>query len=395
MPTDNHKAESKTTGTPERIVVGFVRLLRGAGVAVAPGEAITFARALGEVGWEREDAVYWAGRATLVRRPEDVAAYDTAFAAYWKGATPTGRNARPQQIDLVLDDDQNGEEDAAQGDHDEQRPALVVRYSATEALRHRDFSAYTTEEWAEARRLISQLRLAVEVRRSRRYRPSKRRRGRPDVGRTVRKALASDGEPVRRAYREASQRPRRLVVLVDISGSMEPYGRALMRFAHAAVCARDTGSVEVFTLGTRLTRVTRPLSWRDPDAALTQASATVEDWSGGTRLGSALAEFATRWGRKGLARGAVVVILSDGWDRGEPEQLAGAMAQLQRVAHRVVWVNPLKASPGYQPLARGMAAALPYVDNFVEGHSLDSLERLAGLLSSYRTPDRQPVRMGQ
>jgi uncharacterized protein with von Willebrand factor type A (vWA) domain len=173
---------------------------------------------------------------------------------------------------------------------------------------------------------------------------------------------------------------RRLVVLLDISGSMEPYARALLQFMHSAVVGRQR--VETFTLGTRLTRVTRELSSRDPDRALHRASGRVEDWSGGTRLGETLRLFNDRWGVRGMARGAIVVILSDGWDRGDPNVLAEQMQRLGRVAHRVVWVNPLKAGPGYAPLARGMAAALPHVDAFVEGHSVDALERLAMVMSA-------------
>jgi uncharacterized protein with von Willebrand factor type A (vWA) domain len=187
------------------------------------------------------------------------------------------------------------------------------------------------------------------------------------------------GEPVRRGYRAPSEKPRRVVLLVDVSGSMEPYARALLAFVHAAVIGR--ARVEAFTLGTRLTRITRELSWRDPDGALAAAAAAAPDWSGGTRLGEGLAAFNERWGVRGMARGAVVVILSDGWDRGDPEALAEQMARLHRVAHKVVWVNPLKATPGYAPLARGMAAALPYVDEFVEGHALASIEQLADVLA--------------
>ncbi|MST33797.1 VWA domain-containing protein, partial [Acidimicrobiaceae bacterium USS-CC1] len=194
------------------------------------------------------------------------------------------------------------------------------------------------------------------------------------------RALRTGGEPLDRAWRAPATRPRRLVLLVDVSGSMDAYARALLRFAHAAVSARGPSRCEVFTLGTRLTRVTRHLGDRDPDAALGAAAGAVDDWSGGTRLGEALREFNDRWGSRGTARGAVVVILSDGWDRGEPDALAEQMARLGRVAHRVVWVNPLKASPGYAPLARGMAAALPHVDQFVEGHSLAALEQLAAVV---------------
>jgi uncharacterized protein len=165
------------------------------------------------------------------------------------------------------------------------------------------------------------------------------------------------------------------VLLADISGSMEPYSRSLLRFVHAAATGQNR--VEAFALGTRLTRITRELASRDPDAAFERATAAVPDWSGGTRLGEMLAEFNDQWGVRGMARGAVVVILSDGWDRGDPAVLAEQMARLARVAHRVVWVNPLKATPGYEPLARGMAAALPFVDRFIEGHSLAALEHLA------------------
>jgi uncharacterized protein with von Willebrand factor type A (vWA) domain len=227
--------------------------------------------------------------------------------------------------------------------------------------------------------MIADLRLAGALRRSRRQVRSARLRGRPDVRRTVRRALRAGGEPVSRAFREPARRPRRLVLLCDVSGSMEPYARALVRFLHAAVVGGV--KVEAFALGTRLTRITRELSSRDPDAAIAAAARRVLDWSGGTRLGDGLRAFNDQWGMPGMARGAVVVILSDGWDRGDPAVLGEQMARLHRVAHRVVWVNPLKATPGYAPLAQGMAAALPYVDEFVEGHSLASLETLAKVVT--------------
>src|SRR5205807_8429884 len=240
-------------------------------------------------------------------------------------------------------------------------------------------AVYSPAELAESRRLMADLRLVGALRRSRRLRPSHRSHGRPDVRRTVRLAVRAGGEVVRRPRVEQSMRPRRVVLLCDVSGSMEPYARALLRFLHAAVAGGSR--VEAFAIGTRLTRLTRQLSARDPDAALRQAATAVVDWSGGTRLGAGVRAFNDRWGVRGLARGAVVVILSDGWDRGDPEVLAGEMARLRRVAHRVVWVNPLKASPGYAPLARGMAAALPYVDEFVEGHSVASLENLVEVVA--------------
>ena len=259
-------------------------------------------------------------------------------------------------------------------------PVLAVRWSPTEVLRQRDFASYTPAEFAEARALMADMRLAGALKRSRRQRPSSRRHGTPDVRRTVRRALRAGGEPFARAYREPAQQRRRLVLLLDVSGSMEPYARAFVRFLHAAVVGRTR--VEAFALGTRLTRITRELTSRDPDAALRAAAGRVTDWAGGTRLGEGLRAFNDEWGVRGMARGAVVVILSDGWDRGAPEMLAEQMARLARVAHRVVWVNPLKASDGYAPIAQGMAAALPHVDAFVEGHSLAALERLAEVISS-------------
>jgi uncharacterized protein with von Willebrand factor type A (vWA) domain len=364
----------------DRMAVGFARLLRGAGLDVPVGSTITFATALATVGMERRDAVYWAGRATLVHRPEDTGTYDRAFGAWWEHAAPGSDPVEiVHEITIAFDDGaEEGTEPPGDGEKSD-TPTVAVRYSPTEVLRHRDFAAYTPAEFAEARRLMADLRLAGALRRSRRSRPSRHRRGRPDLRRTVRRALRAGGEPINRAYVEPAQRPRRLVLLCDVSGSMEPYARALVRFLHAAVVGR--GRVEAFALGTRLTRITRELSSRDPDAALAAAARRVVDWSGGTRLGEVLRTFNDEWGVRGLARGAVVVILSDGWDRGDPALLAEQMARLQRVAYKVVWVNPLKASPDFAPLARGMAAALPYVDDFVEGHSLASLEHLAEVVA--------------
>jgi hypothetical protein len=223
---------------------------------------------------------------------------------------------------------------------------------------------------------MRELDLVAARRRSRRLRRTSRpSSARPDVRRTVRDALRTGGEPLRRRYRRRGTRPRRVVLLLDVSGSMEPYARALVRFLQSAVVAR--ADVEAFALGTRLTRITRELGSRDPDAAIASAARRVVDWSGGTRLGASLRAFNDEWGIRGMARGAIVVILSDGWDRGGAEMLGEQMARLARVTHRIVWVNPLKASEGYAPLAQGMAAALPYVDDFVEGHSLAALEHVA------------------
>src|SRR5713101_1525470 len=335
------------------MAVGFCRLLRGAGLDVPLGCVTAFANALGAVGLAQRSSVYWAGRATLVRRPEDIGVYDRVFSAFWldrpEGLVSEGATSDEVVLGLDVEDLPPDSQDRDETDDDD-GSVLAVRYSPTEVLRHKDFAAFTHDEFAEARRLMADLRLAGELRRSRRLKATRRDSGRPDLRRTVRRALRSGGEPMRRAWLVQAERPRRIVLLCDVSGSMEPYARALLRFLHAAVTARGAGRVEAFALGTRLTRITRELSWRDPDAALADAARAVVDWSGGTRLGEGLRAFNDRWGVKGMARGAVVVILSDGWDRGEPDQLAGEMARLGRVAHRIVWVNPLKAHPGYAPL---------------------------------------------
>jgi uncharacterized protein len=379
-------------GEPERIAVAFARVLRGAGLSIPVGSVVDYARALAATGLTRPSRVYWAGRATLVTRPEDAPMYDRAFAAFFAGAWVELRSAPPAlEMVVALDtgDEPDDEDDKPPVDEASEVPVLAVRWSATETLRHRDFAAYSTAEFAEARRLMADLRLAAAFRRSRRLRPSHRISGRPDLRRTVRAALRTGGEPIHRPSRERGERPRRLVLLLDVSGSMEPYARAFVRFLHAAVVGRT--KVEAFALGTRLTRVTRELAARDPDAAIAAAAHRVVDWSGGTRLGECLREFNDTWGVRGMARGATVVILSDGWDRGAPDALAEQMLRLRRVAHSIVWVNPLKASPGYAPLAQGMAAALPYVDEFVEGHSLAALETLVSVVADPRGGrDRRP-----
>jgi len=375
-------------GEPGAAVHGFLDELRGAGVAVPVGSALLYAEALGRLD-PAPAALYWAGRSTLVHRPEEIPVYDEAFARYWlhQATGTSGQPAAEEAVTLAVDDPDAPEPPEADVDDDEDRPEQTLRFSRTEVLRARDFAGLDAGEQAEVNRLMADLRLAGSLQRSRRRRASTGSRGRPDLRRTVRASLRTGGEPVRRLTTVASTRPRRVVLLADVSGSMEPYSRALVRFAHVAVAAR--ARVEAFTLGTRLTRLTRELTTRDPDAALARAAAAVPDWSGGTRLGDALRRFNDEWGVRGLARGAVVVILSDGWDRGDPDELAEQMARLARVAHRIVWVNPLKASPGYEPLARGMAAALPFVDEFVEGHSLDSLDELGRIIAAERLSTRR------
>lgn len=360
--------------------VGFVESVRRGGIAVSLGSSRLFAEALAEIDLGNPDEVYWAARAVLVRRPEDIELFNGLFVAYW-GGVHSGHLWRPPQdpspVTLLLDDPEQTPSDGVE-EGDDNDDSITVRYCVTETLAQKDFADYSEEELAESRRLMEEILFMGSCRRSRRRVSSRRARGALDIRRTVRQALRSGGEPTEIARAVPGSRPRRLVLLLDVSGSMEPYARALIGFVHAAVASG--ARVEAFTLGTRLTRLTRELSQRDPDRALQAASLAVKDWSGGTRLGEGLGRFNDEWGCRGTARGATIVILSDGWDRGDPEEMEIQMQRLARVAHRVVWVNPLKASPGYAPLARAMAAALPFVDDFVEGHCLDSLHELARLV---------------
>lgn len=373
-------ASASATRDAGEIAVAFSRVLRGAGLSVPISSTIAFGEALAVLGLEERDHAYWAGRATLVRRPEDQDVFDRAFTVFWEHATATGSDDAtddPLHITLAVDDE-SGNDDGGDGAASDD-PVIELRFSAAEVLRRKDFAEYDQVELAEAYQLMSRMRLVGAPRRSLRYTPSKSVTSRPDLRRTVRAALRAEGEPIRRHYLAHSTRPRRLVLLLDVSGSMEPYARALLRFVHAAVVGRQ--KVEAFALGTRLTRLTRELSTRDPDEALRRASKRMADYGGGTRLGEGLKVFNDEWGQRGMARGAIVVILSDGWDRGDPAVLGEQMERLHRVAHQVIWVNPLKVTPGYAPLARGMAAALPHIDDFVEGHSIDAIEQLARVIS--------------
>ncbi len=362
-----------TDAAPDRLVVAFARSLRRSGLVVPVDATITFGEALANLGVVRGRDVYWAGRAVFVRRPEDIATYDRVFGAFFGGLAGSQQPDPPVERLAGFDDDDLDDSDPRASD-DVTDDIQAVRFSRHEVLRARDFARYDDHDRREAARIMAALRLHPSMRSSRRRIASRRSRGHPDLRATVRRSLRTDGELVQRRHRTRSVRPRRVVLLLDVSGSMEPYAREFVRFLHAAVIGRT--SVEAFALGTRLTRLTRELATRDPDAAIAAAALRVVDWSGGTRLGDTIRAFNDTWGVRGMARGAIVVVLSDGWDRGDPRQLAAEMQRLRRVAHRLVWVNPLKASPGYVPIAQGMAAALPFVDAFVEGHSIAALERV-------------------
>ena len=370
------------------IPVAFAGALRAQGVDVSVDRVVTYAGALGSVGLANRTWVYWAGRVTLLRSPGDLPAYDAAFSRFWlqrdRGLASPPEHQPAVAVNLHDADEDVGDDDA--GDDSQRDDVRVVRYSRREVLRHKNFAAFTPAEHDEARRLLRDVALTGALRRSRRL--GRARSGsRPDLRATLRAGFRTGGELVDRRWRAPTDQPRRTVILCDVSGSMEPYSRALLRFMHAAVAGGQR--VEAFALGTRLTRITRELARRDPDAALDRAGQAVPDWAGGTRLGEALADFNDRWGVRGMARGAIVVILSDGWDRGDAGVLAAEMGRLHRVAHRIVWVNPLKITPGYAPLARGMAAALPFVDHFVTGHSVAALEDLARVVAAERHQRRR------
>lgn len=365
------------------IAVAFTRVLRGAGMKVPTSCTHTFAEALCAVGLGSRDGVYWAGRASLLRRPEDIDVFDRAFKVFFEHRRSNGDDPHeedPLSITIAVDAQDDDEDDdgpeTADGNDD---PTIELRFSTTEVLRHKDFANYSADELVLAQELMSDLRLVGSPRTSPRLGPSAHATRRPDIRRTMQATIRSGGEPIERHHRRPRTRLRRLVLLLDVSGSMEPYARALLRFVHAAVAGRQ--KVEAFALGTRLTRITRELDSRDPDVALAAASERVIDWSGGTRLGDGLRAFNDEWGVRGLARNSIVVVLSDGWDRGDPDTLSEQMQRLHRVTHKLVWVNPLKVTPGYAPLARGMAAALPHLDAFVEGHSVAAMEELCRVIS--------------
>jgi uncharacterized protein with von Willebrand factor type A (vWA) domain len=355
-------------------VVGFARTLRSAGVDVTTDRVQAMVGALDHLDVTRADHVYWAGRLTLCAGPDDIRRYDQVFAACFHGERPAVHRAPTVAVVAV---GLGGRSATDARSNDITRHGVALSAGDREVLRHRDLAQLTRAERDEVRRLLAQLEPVGPPRRSRRFGPA--RRGPIDAHRTVRHLLRGDGEPARLLRHAHRRRPRRLVLLVDISGSMAPYADALLRFAHVA--ARRRVGTEVFTIGTRLTRISRELRDRDADLALAAASRAVFDWSGGTRLGELLRAFLDRWGQRGMARGTVVVFASDGWERGDPQVLAEQMARLRRLAHRVVWVNPHRGKPGFAPLTAGMAAALPYVDEFVSGHSLAAYEELAAVLS--------------
>jgi uncharacterized protein len=356
-------------------VVTFGRVLREVGLEVGPGRVADALRGLDAVELGRQDDVYWTLRQTLVSRREDVDAFDRAFAAWFLGAA--GRLPEQQPPPERRRGQRRKGAPPGPGPGIDGGETRLGAWSEDELLRTKDFAEMTPDEFARARRLIEAIAVTRPRRRTRRLRPDEKGRA-LDVRGLVRASLATGGDPVERAFRSRSSAARRLVLVLDVSGSMEAYARAMLVFLHAA---RGSGrGVETFVFGTRLSRITQELETRDPDAALRAAAVRVQDWSGGTRIGASLKAYNDEWGRRALTRGAVVVILSDGCERGNPVPIEREMTRLARQAFAVVWVNPLKGGPAYEPLAGGMRAALPFVDRFLPGHDVASLEALGKVL---------------
>lgn len=358
-------------------MVTFGRVLREAGLEVGPGRLADALTGLDHVELARQDDVYWTLRTTLVTRFEELEPFDRAFNAWFLRAPVVPpvrvRAVEPRQLA------RGTRSDAVRGAEQEgPRGELTLGASPDELLVTKDFASMTPEEFARARKLMGRMAAIRPQRRTRRLR--RHRRGRHlDLRGLARNSLATGGEPIERAFRRRVEAPRKLVLLCDVSGSMERYTRALLLYLHAVVGSGRR--VEAFAFGTRLTRLTRELGARDPEQALDAAAGCVVDWASGTRIGASLMTFNDEWGRRALSRGAVVVIVSDGWERQSPELVAREMARLSRAAYAIVWVSPLKGHPEYQPLAGGMRAALPHIDRFVPGHDLASLQDLAALLA--------------
>jgi hypothetical protein len=356
--------------------------MRREGSRVGVGELLRGVQSLQVVDVASREDVRLALRTVLCSGQADLERFDAAFGAVF-GDPRTGADHDPDEDVAALGEiprevlPQAGAADPAGGRAAPDAEPVPAAWSAVEVLVRKDFARYTEAEMAIARELIAQLARRHPMRISRRTRPSRRRGHAPDLRGTVRASLRTAGEPVHRRWRARTERPRQLVLVCDVSGSMTAYARMLLQYMQASVVGRPR--VEAFAFGTRLTRITHELEARDPDEALTRATEAVTDFSGGTRIGAAIAALNRVHGRR-VGRGAVVVILSDGWDRGEPELLAHEMARLRRTAFRVIWLNPLAAHPDYEPLTRGMQAAVPHTDRLLAGNSIASLQELADTL---------------
>jgi uncharacterized protein with von Willebrand factor type A (vWA) domain len=365
----------------------FARTLRGAGVAVRAGGVPDAIRALEDVGISSRRDVHDALRAVLVSRHEDLVLFDRIFERFWRVWREPSDRPMPQPmgipkktratVKMLAPGASASEPQASESDqHDE--PVTLQSYSAGEVWRRKDFATFTAADFARARDAIAQLTWNPGVRLTRRW--SAGGRGAVDLRRVLRANLKHGGELIAVPHRRRRIAPRPLILICDVSGSMEPYTRMLLLFAHAL--AGGHRRIEVFVFSTRLTRVTRQFAGVRPDAALLRVRDAVRDWSGGTRMGAALHRFNTHWARRVLRRGPVALLISDGWDLGDPALLGREVARLQRSVHRLIWLNPLIGSPGYEPLTRGTRAALPFVDDFLSVRDMSSLESLARHLNT-------------
>ncbi|HEU0087359.1 MAG TPA: VWA domain-containing protein [Pseudonocardiaceae bacterium] len=362
------------------VLVEFGRALREKGLAVGSGDIVTYCQAMTPLDPTDLVDLYWGGRTTLIRRREDIPVYDEVFRAFFLAVD------NPMQELLKIKAQSAAEAEATfeipstapTGEEKEEQALLGLLASNVETLKHRSFDTCTKEELEAIRRIMARIKLTPPKRRTRRTRGARYGR-RPDMRRTIRQSLRTNGEMVHLYWRERRIRLRPLILILDVSGSMADYSRALLQFAYSA--KRATQKVEVFCFGTRLSHVTKALQTRKPDEALARAAKIVVDWEGGTRIGDSLDRFVRKWGRRGMCRGGVVVICSDGLDRGDPEILSTAMERLSRLCHNIVWMNPHKGNnENYRPQTVGMMIAEPHIDVLLSGHDLSSLEELAELL---------------
>ncbi len=399
----------------------FGHLLRALGLRVTSAQLVEVMNSFTVIDIGRKEDFHNAARCILVSRQADLPIFDYAFDAFWRfwshgdknqpleklisdiarqaprspGTPPPGMRGKPGQEPsnrIEVGPSSRGSEGAEDNDGAE---GVIALYSPGEVLRSKDFGAFSQEEISDARRFLAEMQWTVTRRRSRRSRPAVRGRT-LDVRRSLRRSVASGGEMLNLAHRGPKLKRRSLVLICDISGSMDRYTRLLLHFLYAVESSIQ--QVEVFAFGTRLTRITPSLRSRDPDAAVATVAQEVKDWSGGTRIGESLRTFNRQWARRVMGHGAIVVIISDGWDRGEPALLEAEMQRLQRSSYRLLWLNPLLGSANYQPLTQGIQAALPYVDDFVPIHNLNSLEALGRLLNQVqegRPARRQRARSSQ
>lgn len=359
---------------PVAELVGFVHALRSAGIGAWASEDFLAATALLDLG--SADDVYWAGRATLCGSPDDVPLYDEVFGSWFRVPAPGVGHPPPFDLTASRPRSRTGVDAGEQGQEDEELAPAAA--SAAERLARRDIAELDAAESQEVAAAFAALRARPPMRTTRRHRPS--RRGDIDMGRSAREQLRHGGEPALLRYHERASRPRRVVWLIDVSGSMKVYADSYLRLAHRGFAGAPR-TTEVFTFGTRLTRVTPAFAHPDAETALRTAGEIVPDWSGGTRLGEMMRAFCDRWGQRGPARGAVVVVCSDGWERGDPALLGEQMARLRRIAHRLVWVNPHREKPDYAPVQSGIVSALPAIDELIGGHSFATLARVLDVVA--------------